>query len=298
VPKGYSVLDASRVGGIPHYAVCGGRGRCSTCRIRVVDGLAGQPPPGPIEATTLRRIHAEDGIRLACQLRPTHDLVVAPLLKPYAEERKPAAGGAAAEPGHEQVVAVMFCDMRGFTRLADQRLPFDVVFLLNRYFAIIGDAVEAAGGRLDKFIGDGALALFGLAAPPGEACRQAIAAATAIVQGVGRLSDDLAAELRGSIRIAIGIHVGQAIVGTMGYGRAMGVTAIGDAVNIGSRLEAAAKEFEADIVVSQAAAKLSGLDFSGVIAREIEIRGRAQPLEVLVVPRNATISLSPQAERG
>jgi adenylate cyclase len=164
-----------------------------------------------------------------------------------------------------------------------------VVFLLNRYFAIIGGAVEAAGGRLDKFIGDGALALFGLAAPPGEACRQAIAAAAAIADGVNRLSDDLAAELKGSIRIAIGIHVGQAIVGTMGYGRTMGVTAIGDAVNIGSRLEAVAKDLDADMVLSLAAAKLSGLDFSGFHSREIAIRGRARPLEVLVVPRGAAV---------
>src|SRR5919198_905832 len=165
----------------------------------------------------------------------------------------------AAEPGHEKVIAVMFCDMRSFTALADQRLPFDVVFLLNRYFAIIGEAVAKSGGHLDKFIGDGAMALFGLAAPPGEACRQAVAAARQILEGVRHLSDDLAAELKTQIEIAIGIHVGQAIVGTMGYGDTTGVTAIGDAVNIASRLEATAKENDADLVISEAAAKLSGL---------------------------------------
>jgi adenylate cyclase len=288
VTRGTSVLEASRLGGIPHYAVCGGRGRCSTCRIRVIDGLAGQPRPGAIEAATLRRIGAEEGVRLACQLKPSHDLLVAPLLKPRAEQLVPVAA-AAAEPGHEKVVAVMFCDMRSFTALADQRLPYDVVFLLNRYFAIVGEAVETAGGRLDKFIGDGAMALFGLQSAPGEACRQAVTAAAAIVEGVRHLSDDLAAELQASIRIAVGIHVGQTIVGTMGYGATMGVTAIGDAVNIGSRLETAAKELDADIVISEAAAKLSGLDFSAFESREIEIRGRARALRVLVVPRGAPV---------
>ncbi|MDW6021797.1 adenylate/guanylate cyclase domain-containing protein [Mesorhizobium sp. BAC0120] len=290
VPRGYSVLDASRLGGIHHYSVCGGRGRCSTCRVRVVEGLSEQPKPTPVEAATLGRIHAESDVRLACQLRPVGSLTVAPLLRPQPQQEMPAET-AVAEPGHEKVVAVMFCDMRHFTEFADQRLPFDVVFLLNRYFGIIGSAVEKAGGRLDKFIGDGAMVLFGLETPPGEACRQAITAATNIIEGVNRLSDDLAAELRTSIKVAIGIHVGQTIVGTIGYGATMGVTAIGDAVNIGSRLEAAAKELDADIVISEAAAKLSGFDFSRFQSREIEIRGRARPLRVLVVPRGVRVPL-------
>ncbi|MBS3648999.1 adenylate/guanylate cyclase domain-containing protein [Pseudaminobacter sp. 19-2017] len=286
VAKGCSVLDASRLGGINHYAVCGGRGRCSTCRIRVFEGLADQPEPDPVEARTLLRISAEDDVRLACQLRPTHDLGVAPLLSPLPSNEAPM--GAASDPGHEKVVAVMFCDMRSFTAFADQRLPFDVVFLLNRYFGVVGNAVESAGGRLDKFIGDGAMALFGLEGRPDEACREALLAARAIIDGVDRLSEDLSAEFRGHLRVAIGIHVGQAIVGSMGYGRAMSVTAIGDTVNVGSRLEAAAKEFDAAIVVSEAAAKLSGLDLSGFDAREIEIRGRARPLGVYVLRQGAT----------
>jgi adenylate cyclase len=251
-------------------------------------GEAEQPEPGPIEAATLGRIHAGNDVRLACQLRPAGELTVAPLLRPQPEQET-LAEMAVSEPGHEKVVAVMFCDMRSFTEFADQRLPFDVVFLLNRYFGIIGSAVEKAGGRLDKFIGDGAMALFGLETPPGEACRQAITAASAIVEGVNRLSDDLSAELRASIKVAIGIHVGQAIVGTMGYGAAMGVTAIGDAVNIGSRLEAAAKELDADIVISEAATKLSGFDFSRFQSREIEIRGRARPLRVRAVPHGVPV---------
>ena len=154
------------------------------------------------------------------------------------------------------------------------------MFLLNRYFAIVGEAVEKAGGRLDKFIGDGAMALFGLEAAPGEASRQALAAARAIVDGTARLSDELAGEISSPVHVAIGIHIGPAIVGSMGFGSTMGVTAIGDTVNISSRLEAAAKEFNADLVISEAAAKLSGLDFSAAEQREIDIRGRARPLGV------------------
>jgi adenylate cyclase len=288
VPKGYSVLDASRIGGIPHYSVCGGRGRCSTCRIRVIEGLAEQPQPGQIEAATLRRIGAGDDVRLACQLKPTRGLLVSPLLVPSQGREKPVAA-ASADPGHEKMLAVMFCDMRGFTALSDRRLPYDVVFLLNRYFAIIGEAVDASGGHLDKFIGDGALAIFGLEATPGEACRQALAAARTILSNVHHLSEELSGELRGQLKVAIGIHVGSAIVGSMGYGEAMGLTAIGDTVNIGSRLEAAAKELNAEIVISEAAARLSGLDFSMFDPRELELRGRAKPLRVRVVPPGAAV---------
>jgi adenylate cyclase len=287
VPKGYSVLEASRLGGIPHHAVCGGRGRCSTCRVRVLDHLAQLPPADPAEQATLSRIHADPDVRLACQLRPTTDVKIVPLL---AVERHEGAGAlAATTPGREQDIAVLFCDIRSFTALSDRKLPFDTVFLLNRYFAVVGRAVERAGGRLDKFIGDGAMAIFGLDTPKAEACRQAVSAAAGIVQDLAKVSQELAAELREPLRIAIGVHAGPAIVGTMGYGRVMGVTAIGDTVNIASRLESIAKELDAALVVSDSVASLSGLDLSEYEIRTVDIRGRSKPLAVRVVPQGAAL---------
>jgi adenylate cyclase len=288
VPKGSTVLEASRIGGIPHYSVCGGKGRCSTCRVRVTAGIAELPEPGPLERMTLSRIHAGPDVRLACQLRPTQTLTVLPLLAAVRERALPA-GARPAVPGREREIAVLFCDIRSFTALADHRLPYDIVFLLNRYFAIVGKAVEQSGGRLDKFIGDGAMALFGLEGSAAEACRQALAASAVILADLERLSEELAAELPAPLKVAIGIHAGPAIVGAMGYGGVMNVTAIGDTVNVASRLEAAAKEFNAAIVVSDAVVALSGLDLSGYEAREIEIRGSTRPLHVRVVPQDAVL---------
>jgi adenylate cyclase len=289
VPKGSTVLEASRIGGIPHYSVCGGKGRCSTCRIRVTAGVAELPPLAPLERATLSRIHAGPDVRLACQLRPSHTLTVLPLLAAD-RERTLLPGTRQAAPGREQEIAVLFCDIRSFTALADRRLPYDIVFLLNRYFAIVGKAVEQSGGRLDKFIGDGAMALFGLDTSIADACRQALAASAAILAELDRLSEELAAELPGPLRVAIGIHAGPAIVGAMGYGGTMHVTAIGDTVNVASRLEAAAKEFDAAIVVSDTVVALSGLDLSGYEVREIGIRGSASPLAVRVVPQDAEMT--------
>ncbi|MBB3742147.1 adenylate/guanylate cyclase domain-containing protein [Rhizobium anhuiense] len=284
VPRGFSVLEASRLGGLPHYAVCGGKGQCSTCRVQILGDYDSLPAPDKMEQTTLRRINAGPDVRLACQLRPNHNVAVAPLLVPATEAALPA-NSQETSPGREREIAVLFVDIRHFTTLTETRLPFDVVFLLNRYFAIIGKAVEQAGGRLDKFIGDGAMALFGLSTAPEEACRQALNAAAAIVAEIEKLAAELADELALPLRIAIGIHTGPAVVGTMGYGRVRSMTAIGDTVNVASRLETAAKEFEAAIVISEPVANLSGADLAGIESREISVRGRALPLKVYVIPR-------------
>ncbi|MGO7367362.1 adenylate/guanylate cyclase domain-containing protein [Rhizobium ruizarguesonis] len=284
VPRGFSVLEASRLGGLPHYAVCGGKGQCSTCRVQILGDYDSLPAPDKMEQTTLRRINAGPDVRLACQLRPNRDVAVAPLLVPATEAALPA-NSQETSPGREREIAVLFVDIRHFTTLTETRLPFDVVFLLNRYFAIIGKAVEQSGGRLDKFIGDGAMALFGLNTAPEEACRQALNAAAAIVAEIEKLAAELADELALPLRIAIGIHTGPAVVGTMGYGRVRSMTAIGDTVNVASRLESAAKEFEAAIVISEPVATLSGANLAGIESREISVRGRALPLKVYVIPR-------------
>lgn len=294
VPKGFSVLEASRMAGIPHHATCGGRGRCSTCRVRVLEGLSRLPRPEAPEQVTLQRIHAERDVRLACQLRPKEDLTVIPLLSAGTSGTGTLVA-AQASPGREQDVAVLFCDIRGFTALADKRLPFDTVFLLNRYFAVVGKAIEKSGGRLDKFIGDGAMAIFGLNATNKEACRQAVVAAAAIIEDLDHVSHELAAELREPLRVAIGIHAGTAIAGSMGYGRVMGVTVIGDTVNIASRLESVAKELDASLVISSSAATLSGVDFSAFERRTVDIRGRSKPLKIIVVPQGSHVSPEPKA---
>lgn len=287
VTRGHSVLEASRIGGIPHNAVCGGKGRCSTCRVRVTAGLDLLPEPNAVEEATLKRIGAGPDVRLACQLRPVADLSVTPLLAVHRSRQ--VAGLQPSTPGREQDVTVLFCDIRGFTSLSDRRLPFDVVFLLNRYFSLVGTAVERAGGRLDKFVGDGAMAIFGLDVSREEACRQAVVAAGEIISGLDAVSSELAGELPAPMRVAIGIHAGRAIVGSMGYGGVMSVTAIGDTVNTASRLEAVAKELDAAIVISDDAASVSGFDFTNYELQRISIRGVALPLDIRVVPTGAKL---------
>jgi adenylate cyclase len=288
VTPGTSVLEASRIGGIPHAHVCGGRGRCSTCRVRVRGEVHSIDPPNPVEQRVLRRIGALPNIRLACQLRPRGPVEVTPLLPPFAR----AVDGRHRVDfvqGSEREIAILFADIRGFTALAEGRLPYDVVFILNRYFAAMGRAVEAAGGRVDKFIGDGLMALFGIESGREAGCREALAAARLMSERLADLNASLRAELDRSLRIGIGIHCGPVIVGEMGYGNAAAITAIGDAVNTASRLEGLTKEYECELVVSDETVARAGLDFSEFPHHEIEIRGKREMLAVTTFNRGADL---------
>ncbi|MDX1540501.1 MAG: adenylate/guanylate cyclase domain-containing protein [Geminicoccaceae bacterium] len=282
INPGMSVLDASRAAGIPHAAVCGGRGRCSTCRIRVAGDLDELPPPAPDEARVLARIGAGPNIRLACQLRPTRAVAVIPLLSPHAGPRDVNAPVDPAQ-GVEREIAILFADLRAFTRMAEGRLPYDVVYILNQYFNITGQAIESAGGKVDKFIGDGVMALFGASGDPGAACQAALQAAHSISLALGELNRRLADDLAEPLRIAIGLHTGPVILGSMGFGQATSLTAIGDAVNVASRLESMAKDLDVQLVVSDRVARRAGIDLGTLERRELAIRGRSRPLVVRLV---------------
>ncbi|QEX15316.1 adenylate/guanylate cyclase domain-containing protein [Hypericibacter terrae] len=288
IQPGTSVLEASRIGGIPHASVCGGRGRCSTCRVRILASDGALPEPGPEERRVLDRVAAGPGIRLACQLRPRVNVSVLPMLPPTASPRDSHARPGYLQ-GHEEEIAILFADLRAFTRFAERKLPYDVVFLLNRYFRAMGTAVEQAGGHLDKFIGDGVMALFGVGSNPEEGCRLSLEAARRMAVNLDEVNRVLEHDLPEPLRIGIGIHVGPAIVGEMGYGRATSMTAIGDSVNTASRLEGLTKEFACQLVISASVAELAGLELPDAAPHEIAVRGRTQPLRVLAIADARTL---------
>ena len=288
VRPGMTVLEASREAGIPHASVCGGRGRCSTCRVRLGRGAEALAPASVEESRVLARVGAPEGVRLACQVRPTADLEVTPLLPPTAQPRDGLQRPSHLQ-GAEREIAVLFADLRAFTRFSEGRLPFDVVFVINQYARAMGHAIEEAGGHVDKFIGDGVMALFGIESGPEAAGREALAAARAMALALDSLNTSLEHELDEPLRMGIGIHIGSVIVGEMGYAPAMSVTAIGDAVNTASRLETMTKEFGCQLVLSHDVAARAGLDLSGFPSHSIEVRGRTQRLEVYVIERAAML---------
>ncbi len=288
VPPGTSILDASRQARVPHAEVCGGRGRCSTCRVRIAAGLADLPPPGEAETRVLARIGAAPNVRLACQTVPSRDVEVAPLLPP-AIGPKEQGRQAGYLQGDEREVAILFADLRGFTTLSQDKLPYDVVFLLNRYFAAMGMAIEESGGRIDKFIGDGIMALFGVERGVANGCGNALDAAARMAERLVELNAALRSDLAQPLKIGIGIHAGPVIVGEMGYGAATSITAIGDTVNTASRLESLTKEFGVQLVVSEPVARYAAVDLADYPDQWIEVRGRSGTLQIHLVKQAMTL---------
>lgn len=279
---GPSVLEISLSHGVPHASVCGGRGRCSTCRVKLGKGLEELEPAAEGEAKVLARVGASERVRLACQIRPTADIDVMPLL-PASVAPAQSTKFPDYHHGRDMPVVVMFADLRGFTTLSETRLPYDVVFILNRYFRAMGEAIESSGGHLDKFIGDGIMALFGLDDGPEAGARNALRAAKRMIERLEDLNRDLAEDLMEPLRIGIGLHAGGAIVGDLGHGSATSLTAIGDVVNTASRLESASKDFKTALVVSEAVMQLAGLPSDLLESHRYTPRGRAEGMTIGVL---------------
>lgn len=279
---GMSVLDASRAAGVPHASVCGGRGRCSTCRVRIISGGEHLPIADENETRVLQRVGAPPNVRLACQIRPDKAMQVTPLLPANAPPRL-----AYQQPSHihgdEQQIAILFADIRSFTQFSEAKLPYDVVFVLNRYFSAMGQAVAQAGGHLDKFIGDGVMALFGIGKDPERACADALNGARNMSIRLKELNEALKDDLEEPLRIGIGIHFGPAIIGELGYGRATSLTAIGDSVNTASRLESMTKELAVQLVISETVEENLKVSVDGHDTHKVNIRGRRAAMRVRAI---------------
>ncbi|MFI5010872.1 MAG: adenylate/guanylate cyclase domain-containing protein [Hyphomicrobiales bacterium] len=295
-PIGATLLEISRSFGVPHVSVCGGRARCSTCRVRVLEHSAALSPPNDAEARTLRAIGAVSDIRLACQWRPTGAVTVLRLVQPLTDASA-AAGRAADDQGVDAEAAVLFVDIRGFTALSESKLAYDIVHILNRFFAAANTAIQDSGGGIDKFMGDGLMALFVDPRGVNFACRAAVAAASAIERQLTTVNRDLAAELKEPLRIAMGLHAGRLVIGRIGAGRAAARTVIGPVVNVASRLEAIAKARDAELALSRAAADWAALDITRLQIEREEVRGLDRSIEIVLVSRLADIMVADAGAR-
>lgn len=283
IGAGATLLEALRDQGIAHAAVCGGRGRCTTCRVRILEGLAELAIPNELEATALKRIAAPDGIRLACQIKPQSDMKYAPLLPPDAsasDGRRP--GGL---EGQEQAVTAMFVDLRGSTKLGEDKLPYDVLFILNQFFAEMTEALRETNGHYAQFAGDGLLALYGMdKTNPIEGIRDALKGAIAMQKRLSNLNESLSSELSHPLEIGIGLNHGDAIVGLMGPPNAQLMTAIGDTINTAARLENQSKQHNGATIFSKGTIDAVGLKIASDYLHAAELRGRKGIVEYYALP--------------
>ncbi len=288
--SGATVLETLRGSGIPHASVCGGRARCTTCRILVTKGLDDLPPPSEMEASALARIGATPGMRLACQICPTAAISVMPLLAADAGAADGRVRGGL--EGSERPITILFVDLRGSTTLGETKLAYDLLYILNQFFREMTKALDATNGHYAQFAGDGLMALYGLdARDPAAGAADAFRGAREMLARIDQLNSRLRAELPQPMRIGIAIHFSEAIVGAMGPPELQIVTAIGDAVNTCSRLENLTKEYDCPVIVSREAADAAGFDGRDRELHQALVQGRARTVQFYALKTSADLRL-------
>jgi len=246
-PEGMTVLEASLQHGLDHRAACGGVGRCTTCRVEIIEGAQNCPPMSDGDREVLALADFGPNIRLGCSLRPTGDIKIRLLVRERIDKEDLRPEGM----GREREVAVLFADIRNFTAFAEQHLAFDVLHLLNRYFDRIGTIIDFNRGEVIAFLGDGIVSFFEDTDPT----RAAVAATRCAVQmlkGAHAFSRYAADHFGFDLEIGIGIAFGPAVIGEVGYYRNTRLNCIGDVVNTASRVQDATKEHSASILATHA----------------------------------------------
>ncbi|HEX8495252.1 MAG TPA: adenylate/guanylate cyclase domain-containing protein [Pyrinomonadaceae bacterium] len=183
--------------------------------------------------------------------------------------------------GVNQTITVLFADIRGFTRLSEHAQPEKVVQLLNRYFSAMTDIIFAHGGTLDKYIGDGLMALFGAPTATPQDAINALNATVAMQRRILGINEELRAEGFPEIGVGIGLHTGEATVGYIGSERRSEYTAIGDTVNLAARLESNA--LGGQILLSAETARFAGTRYSLKPREPITVKNRVQPVPLYEV---------------
>ncbi len=278
-----SILEASLGAGIPHTHVCGGRARCSTCRVLVTDGLEHCLPRNDNEERLARIKGFSPEIRLACQSTVSGDVRLRRLvlddddIQVAIHEGRTDAGDA----GREEEVSILFCDIRSFTAFSERALPYDVIHILNRYFETIGGVIDRYGGYIDKYMGDGIMVVFGLDRTTRDrSARLAASAALDMVASLPAFNQYLKKHFDHEFRIGIGIHTGNVIVGSLGFHKKKEYTALGDTVNTASRIEAVNKKAGTTILVSEVTHGLIQNEFAWGKRFSAEVKGKQETLHL------------------
>lgn len=245
-----TILSASMKNLIPHMHVCGGNARCSTCRVVILEGMENLSPPEDLELSLTRKKEFDANMRLACQARVRGPVRLRRLVLDDTDADIVIASSGSL--GREERLVVLFSDLRDFTGFAERTLPYDLIHILNRYFRVMGQAVLDNGGRIDKYIGDGLMAVFGLnGESDSEKCRNAARAALDMTRALDEVNEYVRKHFGETLRMGIGLHIGRVVFGEVGHPRHREFTALGDGVNLAARIEAATRRASAAILTSQ-----------------------------------------------
>ena len=294
------ILHASLQHGIPHTHVCGGNARCSTCRVLILDGLENLCPRNEKEQKLSLRRNFSSNVRLACQTTLQGDVVLRRLVVDDEDRRlvdQEINSAAPRSVGEERLLAILFADIRDFTPFSEAHLPYDVIHALNRYFDRVGAIVEQHHGRIDSFIGDGIMALFGLD-DPANGVLNAVQAGLDMLSAVEAMQPYFEAQFRTHLRIGVGLHYGEAVLGAIGTGDRRRLTAIGDAVNVASRVESANKAAGTSFLITQRAYQQVSERITTGLSVQLPLKGKTGVFQLLEVTGLAAVGAPSPANRN
>jgi adenylate cyclase len=254
VAQGENILDASCRGDIPLTQVCGGVGRCSTCRVLILEGLENCSERSSEEKVMAEKLSFPPNIRLACQTKINGDVRLRKLvldeedaiLTNHLNTKRPSS------IGEEKEIAILFSDIRGFTTFSEKMAAYDVIHILNRYFYKMGQIISEHSGYIDNYMGDGLLALFGVQNPQ-DATLNAVNTGLKMLEAVNDLNNYLEPLYNWRMNIGIGIHYGNVVIGTIGNNNNKREMVIGDSVNFASRIEGSNKALGTNLLISEKA---------------------------------------------
>ncbi|NMM47312.1 adenylate/guanylate cyclase domain-containing protein [Marinigracilibium pacificum] len=280
-----SILDVSIENKIPHLHECGGNGRCTTCRVRVINGSENLSKTTVFERDLIRKRNWDPSIRLACQAKVYGDVSIQRLVWTNAEISKLQLEMLPEDIGQERALAILFCDMRNFTVLASKHPNYDLAHMLNLLFTSLGDPILMNNGIIYQYVGDEIIGLFGTTGIDGErACMDAIRAALGMKYALDRLNRLEFKDFNEQVEVGIGIHYGRAFVGNLGHPKHKQFSVLGDPVNVASRIQDMNKELNTNLLVSEEFLKnLPDDTLKTGINKEVNLKGKKETYNLIEI---------------
>jgi adenylate cyclase len=287
-----SILDASLSAGIPHFHVCGGNARCSTCRVLVLEGVDHLTPPNQKETFLNNQMHFPPNVRLACQTRVIGGNVK---LKRIIQDETDIglyvgsdAGDSTQQLGDERVMALLFFDIRNFTQIVENHLAFDVIHIIRKLFSSFQSRIENNNGKIVETTGDGLYAVFDHEKRKEGNARSAVRAAQAMLGDLETMNETyFIPYFEEKIEAGIGVHIGKVVSGIVKVGSENHWVVMGYAVNIASRLQTATKELNNDFIVSSEIYQLLN-NSPGLQPQSVVLKGVTNPLAVYSIGKPYT----------
>jgi len=285
-----TILEASLEAGIPHYHVCGGKARCSTCRVIVQEGGEHLSGPNKTEKNLRKKKKFPENVRLACQTKVIgNDVKIQRIIKDETDLNLYVYGSDCENiqtVGDEKAMALFFLDIRNFTPFIEQHLPFDVIHIIRRLNIMFNDVIVEHKGKIIEYTGDGFYAVFGFDEPIKEAVNNAYTAGRQILESLINLNENYITKyFDHKIDVGIGLHSGKVIVGKTGVKDYNPYTVMGFPVNVAARLEAATKELNNNFIISDYAYKFLNAS-NNAPEKQIKLKGVTEPFCVRLMGTN------------